>query len=156
MPEEALKLRKSNKSPAVKAAVLIHRANGKAKREIARDLGISRPTVDVIISEANLDQQLESGRVQCSTLIPESIRVVKHRLAQNSENAAFKLLEGIGVLGREAKQNGKQPQIELTQAVNIMFKQQEQKNQADTPKPAIEVQVEKCPPPATQQAEPAK
>jgi len=56
-------------------------------------------TVKAILEESNVDKLVESGRVQVCNLIPESIRVVKHRLEKNSETAAFKVLEGIGVLG---------------------------------------------------------
>lgn len=89
----APKLRRSNKAPALKAAVLIQRANGTPKMQIARELEIARGTVDAIIEEANLDVQLESGILQSVTLIPEAIRVAKHRLSQNSENMAIKVLE---------------------------------------------------------------
>jgi hypothetical protein len=87
------KQRKSNKSPAVKAAVLVQRANGAQKSQIAKQLDIARGTVDAIIEEANLDVQLQSGVLQSVTLIPEAIRVAKHRLSQNSENMAIKVLE---------------------------------------------------------------
>ena len=92
-PLPAKKPRRSNKAPAVKAAVLISRANGTDKRKIARELGIARQTVEAIIEEANLDQSLESGRIQSATLIPEALRVARFKLSQNSENMAIKVLE---------------------------------------------------------------
>lgn len=92
-PVQPRKPRRSNKAPSVKAAVLIQRANGNQKAQIARDLKISRPTVDAIIEEADLDVQLSSGVLQSVTLLPEAIRVAKHRLSQNSENMAIKVLE---------------------------------------------------------------
>lgn len=75
-----VKAPRSNKAPSVKAAVLVQRASGVPKRKIARDLGVSRPTVDVIIAEANLDQQLESGQLLSSTLIPKAVQAVEKTL----------------------------------------------------------------------------
>lgn len=78
----AVKPRRSNKAPAVKAAVLVQRANGTAKRKIARDLGLSRPTVDVIIKEADLDQQLSSGAILSAGLIPKAVEAVEKTLVR--------------------------------------------------------------------------
>lgn len=97
------KARRSSKPPAVKAAVLIKRSQGVTKSQIARDLEITRPTVNAIIEESDLDRQLSSGVLLCSTLIPKAIGVVDQRLEKGSEAAAFRLLEGIGVLGNQAK-----------------------------------------------------
>ncbi len=83
---------KSIKAPAVKAAVLVSRANGKAKREIARELGIGRPTVDKIIKEANLDQIMESGELGAFGMIHKSLDVLDQRLTKGSESAATYLL----------------------------------------------------------------
>jgi hypothetical protein len=139
------KPRKSNKAPAVKAAVLVKRANGVQKAQIARDLSISRPTVDAILDEADLDRQIECGTLQCAGLIPESIRVVEHRLGQNSETAAFRLLEGIGVLGPNAKQKTTQlAGLQLNVAIqNLMGQPGTLPNSGATPSTnAIEAKAE--------------
>ena len=46
---------RSNKPPTVKAQVVAKRTQGLPKSQIARDLKISRPTVDKILAEARLD-----------------------------------------------------------------------------------------------------
>lgn len=87
------KFPRSRKPPAIKTAVILKRANGEDKTKIANDLGITRNTVRAILEESDIDRHLESGQIQIVQLIPEAIRVAKHRLAQNSENMAIKLLE---------------------------------------------------------------
>lgn len=111
----------SNKPPAVKAAVIARRANGVNKSQIARELKLGRPTVDSILAEANLDEQMTNGLVLASELIPESIRVVKHRLSQNSESAAFGILNPL-VLNRVNERQGTKMQsdIHLQQALQII------------------------------------
>jgi hypothetical protein len=134
-----VKPRRSNKAPAVKAAVLISRANGKAKREISRDLGISRPTVDVIIKEADLDRTLASGKLSCATLIPKAIDAIEKTLVKGDGELGRKFLNDMGVIGENAKNSPGPEQIHLSQAINIMFKQQSPQTQADTTQPVIEV-----------------
>ena len=102
-PRRAYKPAKSRKAPAIQAAILAKRAIGTSKRQIAKEMQVSPNTVTSIIELSDFDAKLTDGRTLCAELIPASVRVVKHRLAQNSENAAFKLLEGIGVLGKDAK-----------------------------------------------------
>lgn len=87
-PIPAPKQRRSNKPPALKAAVLIQRANGTTKTQIAKDLEISRGTVDVIIEEANLDEQLSTAQVLSATLLPKAVEAVEKTL-----------VKGDGVLG---------------------------------------------------------
>lgn len=102
-PKPAYKPKRSRKAPAVQSAIMTRRALGHSKRKIAKELELSPNTVTSVLELNDFDAQLTSGRSLCAELIPSSVRVVKHRLAQNSENAAFKLLEGIGVLGKDAK-----------------------------------------------------
>lgn len=113
----------SNKPPAVKAAVIAKRTHGETKTQIANDLHIARQSVDTILAEANIDEQMTSGLILASGLIPESIRVVKHRLAQNSESAAFGILNPL-VLNRVSERPGAKMQgdIHLQQALSIIVK----------------------------------
>lgn len=96
--------KRSRKAPALKQEVVARRLAKQNKTFISEELGISRNTVTAILEESNTDRLVESGRLQVAGLIPESIRVVKHRLEKNSETAAFEVLKGIGVLGKDAKQ----------------------------------------------------
>ena len=119
-PRKAYKPLRSRKAPAIQAAILAKRAIGTSKRQIAKDMQISPNTVTSVIELSDFDAKLTDGRSLCAELIPASVRVVKHRLAQNSENAAFKLLEGIGVLGKDAK-SSRAPDQGLTLAIqNLM------------------------------------
>lgn len=94
----AYKPRRSTKPPGIKAAIVAKRMQNISKRQIAKELDISRTTVTCVLEEANLDQQIESGRIAIGGLIPKAIDVVNKRLDKTSETAAFKVLEGIGVL----------------------------------------------------------
>jgi hypothetical protein len=131
---------RSTKAPGLKAAVCIRRANGLPKRQIARELKIARNTVNSIIKEANLDQLMESGLAQGAQLIPESFRVLKHRLAMNSENAALAVLKPyvFDRIGKEG-QASIDPHIDL--AVSFLVNgMSESPKEAD--KPAIDMQSE--------------
>jgi hypothetical protein len=116
----AYKPKRTLKAPTTQSAIMTRRALGQSKRQISKDLGIAVNTITNVLELNDFDARLTDGRSLCAELIPASVRVVKHRLAQNSENAAFKLLEGIGVLGRDVKQ-GKAPEPGLTLAIqNLM------------------------------------
>lgn len=140
-PRRAYKPLRSRKAPAIQSAILAKRAVGTSKRQIAKQMQISPNTVTSVLELNNFDAQLTEGRALCSVLIPESVRVVKHRLAQNSETAAFRVLEGLGVLGDKAIGSKQPVQIELSQAIGIMFKQAPQ-IQADVQQTAITVTTE--------------
>ena len=114
------KTRKSIKAPIVKGQVLLRRAQGQPKSRIAKDLGMAHNTVTSILREADFDGQIARGQALCSTLVTKAVDVVDQRLTKGSENAAFKLLEGIGVLGRESKPT-RPPDTGLTLAIqNLM------------------------------------
>ena len=144
---------RSRKAPAIQAAILAKRAIGTSKRQIAKEMRISPNTVSSVIELSDFDSQLTSGRTLCAELIPSSVKVVKHRLAQNSETAAFRLLEGIGVLGKDAKPTAPPATIELTNAVNIMFQQKALANQQPIETPVSETKNESTPAAAPQSAE---
>ena len=116
------RLRRLRKPPALKAEVIVRRVNSQSKSKIAHDLGITRPTVTRILEESNIEQYLVSGQLQCARLIPKAVNVVSDRLDKGSENAAFKLLEGIGVLGGTQPSRGNQmpADIHLQQALQIL------------------------------------
>lgn len=112
--------KRSRKAPALKQEVIARRIAKQNKTRISNELGISRNTVTAILEESNTDRLVESGRLQVCELIPESIRVVAHRLEMNSETAAFEVLKGVGVLGKDTKP-GKPPDHGLTLAIqNLM------------------------------------
>jgi hypothetical protein len=117
-------------APSVKAAVLVSRANGISKRKIARDLHVSRPTIDVILKESNLDQQIESGRLGCANLIPKSIDVVNFRLEKNDLNAALAILNPL-VLRNEQGATGKRMAGDLTlnQTLQVLLRSDQPANE---------------------------
>lgn len=92
-PRRAYKPARSRKAPSVKAAVISARVQGISKLQIARDLGMSKNTVNTIIEEANLDQIMEDGRLQTFTRLPAALKTLDARLEKNSENAALWLLD---------------------------------------------------------------
>lgn len=78
----APKQRRSNKPPVTKAAVLLGRANGTPKAQIAKNLGIARMTVDTIIEEADLDRQLGAAQILSATLLPKAVEAVEKTLVR--------------------------------------------------------------------------
>jgi hypothetical protein len=97
-PIPAIKTRKSRKAPIVQQAVIAKSLIGTTKSQIARDLNISRGTVDGILSNAEIEQHVLNGRSDCVRMIPRSVRVIDQRLQKGSETAALAILRGTQVL----------------------------------------------------------
>ena len=91
-PPKTVKPRHSNKAPSVKAQVISKRIQGEPIAKIARDTGISRPTVYTIINEADLDTMFADGRVGVMKRVPQALQTLDVRLDKNSETAALWLL----------------------------------------------------------------
>jgi hypothetical protein len=140
----AYKPKRTLKAPTTQSAIMTRRALGQSKRQISKELGVAVNTVTNVLELNDFDAKLTDGRSLCAELIPASVRVVKHRLAQNSENAAFKLLEGIGVLGRDAKPS-KAPEPGLTIAIQNLMQvqpvQQDKPTQPSESTQAIDVPI---------------
>jgi hypothetical protein len=79
--------RKSNKPKAVQAAVIAKRVLGDSQRRIAKDLGISRSTVGVILSEAELDQFVQHGKSGLAELIPDAVTTYGSGVKSNVDRA---------------------------------------------------------------------
>lgn len=92
-PITAKKLRRSRKAPAIKAEVITRRIHGQSKRSISRDLQITANTVDTILEESHIEAHLKLGQQRTAGLVSSALDVIEKRLAQNSENAAIKLLD---------------------------------------------------------------
>lgn len=99
--EETVKKRRKTIPPSVKTEVVARRVQHQRITTIANEVGITRPTVYKILKESNIDELLESGRLGIARLIPKAIDVVDQRLTKGSESAAFGVLNGIGVLGKD-------------------------------------------------------
>lgn len=91
--------------PSVKTEIVARRVNKQQITTIAREMEISRPTVYKVLDETNIDAMLESGRLGIARLIPKAIDVVDARLGKGSESAAFGVLNGIGVIGKDSFQS---------------------------------------------------
>ena len=111
--------RRSRKAPGIKAEVITRRVQGQSKRSISKDLGITRNTVATILEESHIEQHLQTYQVQSVELVPEALRVMKVRLAANSENAAIKTLEST-IWPLNAKQS-RTPDAGLTVAINQLM-----------------------------------
>ena len=81
------KKRKTNKAPAVQAAVAAKRASGQSKSQISRDLGISRNTVDVILSEAELSNFVERSKAVIFSALPKIAEVYARRAEETFQQA---------------------------------------------------------------------
>lgn len=85
--------RRSNKAPSVKASVIAKRVQGQSIAAIARDVGISRPTVYAILDETDIDRMMKDGRLGVMQQVPEALDTLKVRLEKRSESAAIWLLD---------------------------------------------------------------
>jgi hypothetical protein len=135
-PRRAYKPLRTRKAPTIQNAVLAKRANGSSKAKISKELGIAHNTVTNILELSNFDRSLDLERQNSLELIPLAIRTAKHRLSQNSENMAIKVLENT-IWPLNAKQS-KAPDAGLTIAIqNLMQVQAPQPE-----KPAIDIAPE--------------
>ena len=103
--------RRSNKPPAVKAAVINRAAAGFSKTRIARELGLSRPTVNVILNETEIAEVIQQGKSDAVRMVPKAINVFNHALENNNARVATSVLTGVGVLKSEA--NGGSARVTL-------------------------------------------
>lgn len=100
LPEPAVsKPDRTLKAPAIQHAVANLRLLGHSLREIAEKTNLSVNTVRKIIRITDVDTIIKSAKQQCADLAPKAIKAIDKALDKGSENAAFRLLEGIGVLG---------------------------------------------------------
>ena len=82
-----VKKRKSNKPKVVQAAVIAKRISGESQRQIAKDLGISRSTVGVILSEAELGQFIERSKAVIFSALPKIAETYAKGAAESFERA---------------------------------------------------------------------
>jgi hypothetical protein len=117
----------SRKAPSVKTAIILKRLQGQDKSSISRDLGVARNTVTTILEENDVEQLMQDGQIETLRRVPAALRTLDARLEKNSENAALWLLDKCF----DGKQiSGKQPHIELTQAIQVMFQQNQPVSEA--------------------------
>lgn len=94
--------KKSTKSEAVKGAVIAKHVSGSSNSKISRDLGISRPTVIRILSEAEIDSLVQQGRSGLAELVPDAVKKYGGGVKSNVDRAES-FLERMKVLpAREA------------------------------------------------------
>lgn len=97
---------RSNKSPLQKSAVVAKALTGQSKRQIAKDLKISRPTVDVILKEADFDQIVAQAKVNTYGLLDDATDACRWQLRKkHNGNIGLELLKGVGILrsGEDSK-----------------------------------------------------
>jgi hypothetical protein len=116
---------KSEKPEAVKQAVVAKRLQGESKRQISRDLGIHRETVDNILDESQVEASLAQWRRDYLQLVPKALAIVTRMLddAQSGPvdkelfGAALQVLKGTGVHEeRTRSQNNVKISKDLTNA----------------------------------------
>jgi hypothetical protein len=82
-----VKKRKSNKSPAVSAAVIAKRIAGQSKRQIAKDLSIGRNTVTAILSDTELSQLVEQSKAVIFSALPKIAETYAKGAAESFERS---------------------------------------------------------------------
>jgi hypothetical protein len=76
-----------NKSAPVKAAVIAKHLAGKNNAEIAREVGISRPTIIKILSEAEMGQMATEAKSNLFGAIPDAVRCYSEAVGMDAERA---------------------------------------------------------------------
>ena len=95
----------SKKPEATKQAVVSKRLQGDSQREIARDLGIHRETVDNILDESNVEAAMAQWRREYLQVAPAALKIVKRMLTEAQDGpldkdlftAAIQVLKGVGI-----------------------------------------------------------
>ena len=83
----------------VKTAVVAKALAGECNAKIARDLGMTRNTVRVILDESQLTEIVNRGKSDITQLIPKSVKAIDGALSKKSPDTfvARWLLEKTGV-----------------------------------------------------------
>ena len=128
MSEIEPKLPGSYQSELVKSAVIAKYLLGESKSKIARELGISRPTVRNIILKsdiANLDFVAEVKEA-AKELSPEALEVVTGHLRNKSLKAALAILSGTGVFS-DRVEVAKAPEVSWNQLAAPVYEASKEK-----------------------------
>ena len=81
------KKHKSNKPQAIKTAVVARKVGGESNARISRELGISRNTVQRILSEAELSSLVAKGKGDLYELIPQAVKRYAAKVRANPDEA---------------------------------------------------------------------
>lgn len=110
----------SRKSPVIKAQVIAKRTLGMPKAQIARETGLARMTVNAIVSEADLDNQLENYRTQAIAIVPRALESVHDALGPGGDaSIGIRYLEGMAIIGDNAIRSARDS-ARATAAINVL------------------------------------
>ena len=93
----------SNKPIALKAAVVARHIAGQSAYQINRELGISRSTVAVILSEPEFAMIIAECRSLCAQIMPKAVRALESQLEKGDGDLGLNFLEKMGVIGDISK-----------------------------------------------------
>jgi hypothetical protein len=105
----------THKSPQSQQAVIAKRLRGDSKRQIARDLGMGRNTVDGILSESQVEAAVAQGRTQLVELVPKAIELIHRAIDQGLKakevpksalEAAIHVVKGSGTYEERSRTRG--------------------------------------------------
>lgn len=107
----------SHKPAIVKTAVLAKHLNGVSITQIANDLDITRPTVNRILNESEIDTLIKQAQ---GVLVSESPAMAQTVVNKAKKNAHFGLgiLRSLGVINAEPKANDNNGN---TNALQVIF-----------------------------------
>jgi hypothetical protein len=92
----------SNKPPIVQAAVIAKHFMGDSKTQIAGDLGMSRVTVNNILSESELTELVARGKTDIYRMIPEAVAGIRKAIKRGKTTEEAQLvLRSTGVIAPE-------------------------------------------------------
>jgi Homeodomain-like domain len=105
----------SHKSAPVQQAVIAKRLQGHSKRQIARDLGMGRNTVDRILTESQIEAAVAQGRSQLVELVPKAVQLIQRAIEQGlaadevpkgALEAAIHVVKGSGAYEERSRTRG--------------------------------------------------
>lgn len=92
----------TSKSPSVQAAVIAKHMIGESKSQISEDLGISRVTINNILSDTEVATILAEGKSSVIRLIPKSVKALERAIKRGKTTEEAQLvLRSTGVLAPE-------------------------------------------------------
>jgi hypothetical protein len=120
-PRKAYLSKSSRKPPAIQSEVVLRRAAGQTKTQIANDLDIGRNTVSSIVELSDIDHMIEDGRVGACKRIPKSLTVIDHHLERNSLTAALAILNPLVLSKEAAPRDSAIGSIHLQQTIQMLL-----------------------------------
>lgn len=88
-----------------RSAIITRLSMKQSKSQIARDLNITRKSVDRILAEPEIKTIISQAKSDMAKIVPMAVKTVDKRVREGSESASLAVLRGMRVLESDAKPN---------------------------------------------------